>query len=217
MIINKKGLDLVKSFEGCRLKAYKPVATEKYWTIGWGHYGQDVHKDMVITQLQADNMLLEDLKKYEAAVDNLHLTLNENQFSALVSFAYNCGTGNLKKLVTNRNHKEIADAILLYDKAGGKVLNGLVRRRKAERELFLELTEDKKAYPTLKIGMVGNDVKVLQLLLCAYGLKIKTDGIFGDVTKEAVMVFQTENKDKNGDPLIVDGIVEKKTWEALYK
>lgn len=214
MIINKKGLDLVKSFEGCRFEAYKCPAG--VWTIGYGHT-KNVTQGMKITNLQAENFLLEDIRSSELAVSALKLNLNENQYSALVSFCFNCGPGNLKTLVKNRTLPQIADAILLYNKGGGKVLNGLVRRRQAERELFLAPVSDKKAYPILKKGMAGSEVKVLQLLLCAYGFNVKTDGIFGSKTNEAVMAFQIENNDGQGNPLIVDGIVGKKTWEALYK
>lgn len=214
MIINKKGLDLVKSFEGCRLESYKCPAG--VWTIGYGHT-KNVTQGMKITNHQADNFLLEDIKSSEKAVENLKLKLNENQFSALVSFTFNCGPGNLKKLVSNRTLPQIADAILLYNKANGKELAGLVRRRKAERELFLTPVQEPIAYPTLKRGMSGNDVKKMQLLLCAYGFKVEPDGLFGKLTQEAVMAFQIENTDNNGKPLAVDGIVGRKTWEALLR
>jgi GH24 family phage-related lysozyme (muramidase) len=133
--INEAGLKLIKSFEGCRLQAYKPVPTEKEFTIGWGHYG--VPAGTVWTQQQADDMLKQDLTKYERYVSNLHRDFNVNQFSALVSFCFNLGSGNLKTLCNNRTNAQIADALLLYNKGGGKVLDGLKRRRKAERELFL--------------------------------------------------------------------------------
>ncbi|TKH42069.1 hypothetical protein C1I60_22490 [Paenibacillus terrae] len=68
--ISEAGLHLIKNSEGCRLEAYKPVATETYWTIGWGHYGPDVKQGMTITQAKADVMLVEDLAKYEAYVNN---------------------------------------------------------------------------------------------------------------------------------------------------
>ena len=137
MKINNAGLKLIKSFEGCRLTAYKAVPTEKYYTIGWGHYGADVSKDEKWTQKQADEQLKKDLVKYENYVNKyVTIALNENQFSALVSFCYNCGAGNLKKLVEGRNVKQIAAALPLYNKSGGKVLTGLTRRRKAEVKLF---------------------------------------------------------------------------------
>lgn len=137
MKINEAGLKLIKSFEGCRLTAYKAVSTEKYYTIGWGHYGADVSKNAKWTQAQADEQLKKDLVKYEKYVDKyVKIDLNENQFSALVSFCYNCGAGNLKKLVEGRSIKQIATAIPSYNKSGGKVLVGLTRRRNAEVKLF---------------------------------------------------------------------------------
>lgn len=137
MKINDAGLKLIEEFEGCRLTAYKPVAAEKYWTIGYGHYGKDVYQGMRITQAQAEAYLKSDVARSETAVNNLNRTWTENQFSALVSFCYNCGEGNLKTLCKNRTADEIASKMLLYNKgADGKVLNGLVRRRKAEKELF---------------------------------------------------------------------------------
>lgn len=137
MKISKSGLNLIKSFEGLRLKAYKPVATEKYYTIGYGHYGADVSRETTITKEQAEQLLKSDIMKFEKAVTDLNLKLEQCEFDALTSFAYNCGIGNLKRLVAGRNKLQIADALLLYTKAGGKTLNGLVLRRKKERELFL--------------------------------------------------------------------------------
>lgn len=139
--ISDAGLKLIKSFEGCRLTSYKPVPTETYWTIGWGHYGPDVKQGMTITQAQADAMLVNDLAKYESYVNNpiyvpVTAQLNQNQFDALVSFCYNCGPGNLQSLCRGRTIAHIADNITKYDKAAGKVLAGLTRRRKAELELF---------------------------------------------------------------------------------
>lgn len=130
------GINLIKYFEGLRLQAYKPVATEKYCTIGYGHYGADVKPDMVITADYAEALLRLDLDKFERAVNSYERNWNQNQFDALVSFTFNCGVANLKRLVTNRTNAQIATAIVKYNKAGGKVLKGLVRRRKAEQELF---------------------------------------------------------------------------------
>lgn len=138
MQTSKEGINLIKSFEGLRLKAYKPVSTETYYTIGYGHYGADVKKDMTITEEDAEKLLAIDLVKYECVVMNLNRNFNQNQFDALVSFTYNCGAANLKRLVANRNNVQIADAIPLYNRAGGKVLNGLIRRRAQERALFLK-------------------------------------------------------------------------------
>jgi GH24 family phage-related lysozyme (muramidase) len=135
MKTSEKGIKLLKNFEGCRLKAYKPVPTEQEYTIGWGHYG--VKKDTTWTQKQADDQLIKDLSKYENFVNRLNRKFNQNEFDALVCFVYNCGNGNLITLCKNRSNKQIAEAMLKYNKAGGKVLEGLNKRRKAERELFL--------------------------------------------------------------------------------
>jgi hypothetical protein len=91
---------------------------------------------MTITQAYADSLLVADMARYEAPVNNVPLGFNQNQFDALVSFCYNCGAGNLRKLCEGRTHAEIAQNIAKYDKAGGKVLAGLTRRRKAEQDLF---------------------------------------------------------------------------------
>lgn len=148
MRINDAGLELIKSFEGCRLVAYDDLQPNKTitsmsqvkgtLTIGYGHTA-GVTVGQVINKAQADNILKSDMKKYEKYVtDNVKIPLNENQFSALVSFCYNCGVGNLRTLVKNRTAEQIADAMILYNKASGKVLTGLVRRREAERKLFLK-------------------------------------------------------------------------------
>ena len=138
MKISNIGLNLIMKYEGCRLKAYKPVPTETYWTIGYGHYGKDVTQGMVITHLDAIKLLQKDIKKFENIVNKKNLNLTQNMFDALVSFTYNCGESNLDKLIYNRSLKQIADAMLKYNKAGGKTLNGLVKRRNEERSLFLK-------------------------------------------------------------------------------
>ena len=136
MDISQNGINLIKKYEGCRLKAYKPVATEKYFTIGYGHYGADVRQGMTITQAQADAFLKKDCAASVKAVNALGKPFNQNQFDALVSFCYNCGSGNLKSLCNGRTIDQIGDKIILYNKAGGKVLNGLVKRRKEEQTLY---------------------------------------------------------------------------------
>ena len=120
------------------------------YTIGWGHYG--VPAGIVWTQKQADDQLVKDLVKYENYVNSMHLNLNENQFSALVDFTYNCGLGSLQTLCRNRNIKQIGEALILYNKAGGKVLAGLTRRRKAEQELYFKpVTTDVTSDVTTKL------------------------------------------------------------------
>lgn len=135
MNISQKGIDLIKRFEGCSLSAYR--CPRGVWTIGWGHTAGVKQGDR-ITQEVADNYLKNDLKVYEAHVRNIvKIPVTQNQFDALVSFCYNCGQANLKKLVSNRNATQIAAAIIKYNKSGGKVLAGLVKRRNAEKDLFV--------------------------------------------------------------------------------
>ena len=151
MRTSSKGVSLIKSFEGCRLKAYKCPAG--VWTIGYGHTA-GVKEGDTITQEQADEYLRNDLAKYEKAVlkyDGIY-HFNQNQFDALVSFTYNCGAGNLKNLTDSgkRTIAQISAKLPLYNKAGGVVLYGLQRRRAAERELFdtpIKFVKDSKYYP----------------------------------------------------------------------
>ena len=137
MKTSPKGVSLIKSFEGCRLKAYKCPAG--LWTIGYGHTA-GVKEGDTITQETADDYLRNDLEKYEKAVMNYDSIyhFNQNQFDALVSFTYNCGVGNLKNLTQSgrRTLAQISVRLPLYNKAGGVVLRGLQRRRMAEKEIF---------------------------------------------------------------------------------
>lgn len=143
MTTSNNGIRLIKSFEGLQLKAYKALPTEPYYTIGYGHYGKDVSSTMEISEYKAEQFLKEDLAFSEECVNKLDLCLNQNQFDALVSFTYNCGSGNLSKLVNGRGIRTIGEKILLYNKANGKVVNGLVRRRQAECDLFFNERKQK--------------------------------------------------------------------------
>lgn len=137
MNIGNKGLELIKSFEGCRLSSYKCPAG--VWTIGYGHT-QGVYEGMVITQEQADNMLREDVKYYANAVNQYQSRFNftQEEFDSLTSFTYNCGVGSLQAVMSCCNTKqEIAEECKLYNKGGGVVLAGLVRRREEEYKLFM--------------------------------------------------------------------------------
>lgn len=139
---NGAGLALIKGFESCRLTTYRDAVG--VLTIGWGHTGSDVKSGRVITQAEADRLLLDDLRRFErgvtAGLGSSHAT--DNEFSAMVSLAYNIGLGAFKSSSVLLRHKEkrfvdAADAFLFWDKAGGRVLPGLTRRRRAERELYL--------------------------------------------------------------------------------
>lgn len=213
--IGQAGLALIKQYEGCRLTAYKCSAG--VWTIGYGHTA-GVHSGMTITQAQADAYLQQDTAKFEGYVNNpayvsITENLNQNQFDALVSFAFNLGVGNLRKLCKGRTAAQIALAMTSYNKAAGKVLAGLKRRRAAEQALFNkpvsaaapaqnQNTEDYNM-KTIKKGSKGNAVKVWQIIIGA-----AADGIFGSGTESATKTWQS----KHG--LAADGIVGKMSWKA---
>lgn len=176
MKVSKECIDMIKKFEGVRLFPYKPLITEQYYTIGYGHYGPDVTQDMSITLEEAEELLKNDLIKFENAVTESKKAVNQNQFDALVSFAYNCGVGNLKKLVANREGLQIADAMLLYNKAGGRVLPGLTRRREMERSLFLR--DDKIYNAAIEVlqGKYGNnEERVRRLTEAGYDYRTVQD------------------------------------------
>lgn len=135
MKISETGLNLIKQFEGCHLTAYKdPVGV---LTIGYGHT-KGVKAGQKITQAQADAYLKQDVASAEKAVSKYKYSYNQNQFDALVSFTFNCGSGNLKQITNNgtRTLAQISARLPNYNKASGKVLTGLVRRRAAEKKLF---------------------------------------------------------------------------------
>lgn len=135
MKVSDTGIALIKRFEGCKLEAYQDSA--KVWTIGYGHTS-GVFRGQVISQMEADVMLRQDLVKAEVAVNKYDAKYHwtQNQFDALVSFAFNIGSINQLTNKGTRSIAEISAKIPAYRKAGGKVLPGLVKRRAAEKELF---------------------------------------------------------------------------------
>lgn len=162
--------NLIKKYEGLRLTAYKAASSEKYYTIGYGHYAKNVTKEMRITIAQANSFLTADIKKAEKAV-NIYQSLysfNQNQYDALVSFAYNIGS--IKQLTNNgkRTIEQIANAIPLYCKAGGVKLNGLVKRRNDELTLFLTVTNELETIARQVLtGKWGNGQERKDALTCA--------------------------------------------------
>ncbi|MEM6453267.1 MAG: lysozyme [Cyanobacteria bacterium P01_D01_bin.105] len=139
--INQNGLLLIKSFEGLRLNAYRDAVG--IWTIGYGTT-RGVQPGMEISEEQAELFLQEDLTRFEQAINSaVTAKINDNQFAALVSFTYNVGSGALRsstllKLLNGQEHvRSVADQFPRWNRAGGRVLAGLTRRRNAERALFL--------------------------------------------------------------------------------
>ena len=147
MKLNKEGADLIKSFEGCKLKAYQCSA--KKWTIGYGNTfyedGTLVKIGDAISQQKAEQLFELIANEFASKVAKLVTSnVTNNQFGALTSFAYNCGVVNLQKSTllkkVNANHNDITikQEFLKWNKAGGKVLAGLTRRREAESNLYFK-------------------------------------------------------------------------------
>jgi len=145
MQTSDKGIALIKQFEGCKLTAYQDSVG--VWTIGYGWTqpvdGKSIRAGMTIKQETAERLLKTGLVSYESDVSRLvKVGVTQGQFDALVSFTYNLGarslsTSTLLRKLNAGDYAGAADEFLRWNKAGGKVLNGLTRRREAERALFL--------------------------------------------------------------------------------
>ena len=139
MKISEEGKSLIKKFEGCELEAYKCAAG--VWTIGYGHIKTAV-EGMKIDQATADELFDEEIVEYENYVNTtVSVPLSQNQFDAIVSWVFNLGNGNLQastmlKVINSGDHAGVPAQIKRWNKAGGKVLEGLIRRREAEALLY---------------------------------------------------------------------------------
>jgi lysozyme len=173
MKTSKAGIDLIKRWEGVKLTAYKCPAG--IWTIGYGHTSAagspKVVAGMTITTKEAEEILTRDLLKYETAVKNaLTRAPNQNQFDAMVSLCYNIGPGAFKKSSVAKRFNEgnvagAAEALRMWNKAGGKVLQGLVNRREDERKLFLKPVGTVAQPPKPVIVPPPTPVEVLEPLI----------------------------------------------------
>lgn len=229
MRTSQNGIDLIKSFEDCRLAAYRCAAGVP--TIGYGHTA-GVKMGQTITQAQAETYLGQDLAKYEKEVDKYQSKYkwSQNEFDALVSFAFNIGSIGALTAGGTRTRKVIAEKMLSYCKAAGKENVGLKERRKKERELFLtpvtggastadpvkepvsgnvqaaEVKKEESEEYLMKIirkGSRGSAVKVWQIIV-----GVTADGVFGTGTESRTKDWQKTHG------LVNDGIVGKKTWKA---
>lgn len=199
MKTSEAGIKLLKQFEGLRLTAYKCLPSEKYFTIGYGHYGPDVKIGMRITAEQAEQMLKKDLARYEDNVMRYDRIYNwtQNEFDALVSFCYNIGSIDQLTNYGKRDRHTIATKMLLYVNSGGVKLQGLVNRRIKEQALFLMQApvmdpSREIAKPTLRRGMKNSkQVRILQQNLNdAINAGLVIDASYGPLTKQAVFDLQ---------------------------
>lgn len=137
--ISQTGIDLIKRWEGCRTNSY--LCPAGVWTIGYGHT-KTAKPNQIISHLKAEELLQEDLRKFEDAVRHLvKVPLNQNQFDALVSFTFNVGIGAFKnstllRFLNQKKYSMAADQFHRWVNAGGKKLPGLINRRKQEYALF---------------------------------------------------------------------------------
>lgn len=190
MKISQKGIELIKSFEGCRLKAYDDGFG--VWTIGYGHTS-GVKKGQRISQALADYYLQQDISVFENAVNNnVTVYLTQNRFDALVSFTYNCGIGALKgstllKKLNSGDYTGASNEFLKWCKdSQGNTIQGLYNRRIAEQKLFNTNT-------TIS---VSNTIWGLQTILNNLGYRDKNgsrlivDGIIGDLTLSACPILK---------------------------
>lgn len=227
MKTSQNGINLIKKFEGCRLKAYKCAAGK--WTIGYGHTA-GVKSTNVITQEKAEEVLKADLEKYEKNVEkyNGKYGWNQNEFDALVSFAFNLGSIDKLTADGTRSREVIAEKILCYNKAGGKVLAGLTERRKAEQKLFLTKIAPVQQYVSKNKTTDGSGlIRAVQQWLnkeygkyikkseaCGYSL-LEIDGKNGSKTKAALTIaLQVWLNDFKDISLKVDGEFGSKTKAA---
>ena len=139
MQISTEGISLIKKFEGCELESYKCAAG--VWTIGFGST-HNIEEGMNISKDRAEELLLEDIAEFEESVlESVDMPMSQHQFDALVSWTFNLGPSNLKastmlKVLNSGNYEDVPEQIKRWNKAGGKVLDGLIRRREAEALLF---------------------------------------------------------------------------------
>ena len=208
MKTSDKGIEFIKKHEGVRLKAYK-LEGEKYYSIGVGHsYDPSITANTIWTNAQAEAALRIDLQKFEKYVnDTVPIPLNQNQFDALVSYTYNRGLGGLKELVANsKTIEDYSKNIVKYWGTATRYKDALIKRRKAEKELFDSVDIN---YPTLKKGSKNDAVRLLQHKLNLVGFNLSEDGVYGDKTMKAVQEYQTTNG------LVPDGIVGQNTWVKI--
>lgn len=229
MNISTNGIEMIKKWEGVRLKAYRdPVGI---WTIGYGHtFG--VKQGDVCSQWQAEKWLKEEAKSHMKIAEKLiTVKITQHMYDALASFHYNLGVNiltnsNLLRLINAKKWKEASEKMKEYNKAGGKVLQGLVNRRNDEAKLFMKnvgvLDKTEKfvfGSRTLKKGMYGADVLVMQEALSKMNFYPEVneedrgcDSDFGDKTENALKRWQSVYT-----PTMVDGIFGKKSKEKLGK
>ena len=206
MKTSQAGIDLIKSFEGLHLDAYRCPAG--VLTIGYGHT-KGVRPGQSISEAEAERILKEDLERFERGVNEaVHIPIAQNEFDALVSLAFNIGRGafassTLVRKLNTGDRSGAADELLRWVRGGGRVLPGLVRRREAEQALFLDSGNPSEPPFTVR--------DIQQALNESINARLAVDGISGPLTIAKIREFQQRHR------LIVDGIVGQQTASALAR
>ena len=206
-------ITMVKKFEGLYLHAYR--CSSDVLTIGFGHT-EGVKPSDEITEPEAEAFLIQDLTEaYNYVIHYIkkyNFTLTSNQIEALTSFTFNCGVGNLNKMLSScKTIDDIPKKMISYNKnVYGTVLSGLVKRRNSEIKMFTE-GGGTQMFRTVQKGSKNVAVRILQILLNEVGGNVKVDGVFGSVTQSAVISYQKNHM------LTADGVVGQITWNSLLK
>ncbi len=205
MLISQEGIGLIKAFEGLKLNAY--LCPAKVWTIGYGHT-KTARSGQRITEQQAEDLLRQDLRTFEDGVNRqARVPLTQSQFDALVSLAFNIGTGALQRSTLLRmlnagDYSGAANQFLRWNKAGGRELAGLTRRRIAEKALF-----ERDTPQTHRVPLTARQIQ--SALNTSIKAGLAEDGIVGPLTMAKIREFQQRKG------LQVTGIVGPKTEEKL--
>lgn len=227
MKISERGIETIKRHEGLRLDSYQDAAG--VWTIGYGHT-ETARPGQRITVETAERLLMQDIEQFESAVNRLvQVPLTQSQFDALVSFTFNVGIGALERstlrwLLNNADYAGAADQLLRWNRAGGRVLAGLVARRDAERDLFLRQDDAPTGVtqPANPDGVIVDvprlkapfrDTVATRLLASlAYGKRpadLPDDWLNDDKLTAAIRTLQKI------EGIVVDGDVGAVTWAAI--
>ena len=220
MKTSDKGIQFLKAREGVHNKAYK-LKGEQYYTIGVGHtFDPAINENTVWTDAQVDAALKKDLEKYESYVSEYAtISLNQQQFDALVSYTFNRGKGGMKQLSENSHTvREYGENIVKYWGSATQYKDALIKRRKLEQDLFMNgnYGSQKKGNPyteptqSIRLGDKGEGVKWLQYELNRKGYILNTDGDAGNLTIGALLDYQKKHPE-----LEMDGVCGKETRKAL--
>lgn len=249
MNISNNGINLIKTYEGCELIAYKCPAG--IWTIGIGHTGsvdgKPINNGLTITASKASELLKEDLKSFENAINKyVTVQITQNMFDALISFTYNVGIGNfkastlLKKLNTG-DYKGAAEEFAKWNKANGVVLLGLTKRRASEKALFLngfDSTIQSKNNDWIKniqiiIGVTVDGLAGVETLSKIPAIKNGSKGDIAKLLQEKLTYLGYDTKGIDGDigtssvsaikafqkanKLTVDGVFGQNSWKKIFE